>query len=76
MDVFSGGDIITLPTISNSSFGFYSISAISNQYISPINGSIFLDTDNHTHNVTSLLMTENLANTQSHTVSHQLRPIL
>lgn len=70
------GDIITLPTISNSSSGFYSISSISYQDISPVNGSIFLETDNHTHNVTPLLMPGNIVNTQSHTVSHQVSPIL
>lgn len=35
-----------------------------------------MDTDNQTHNVTSLLMPGNIANTQSHTVSHQRSPIL
>lgn len=76
LGVFSGGDIITLPTISHSSSGFYSISSLSYQDISPVNGSIFLVTDNHTHNVTSLLLPGNIVNTQSHTVSHQLSPVL
>lgn len=76
LGVFSGGDIVTLPTISNSSSGFYSISFISYQDISPVNGSVFLETDSHIHNVTSLLMPGNIANTQSHTVSHRLSPML
>ena len=76
LGVFSGGDIITLPTICNSSSGFYSISFISYQDISPVNGSVFLETDNHIHNVTSLLLPGKTANTQAHTVSHQLSPIL